>query len=259
MITSFVKRDDYMNYNDYMKTLFKSPMAITSYILVSTIVFFQFIALFLGRWIDLVEFASMIVMDVTMWLLFAGAINKKVPLKKNAPLTCTFAWLIVKLVSLCLGALLLVISGIYVIVFAGGDWGRDTALTIAGVMIMIFGTAIYAGRIIINIFALKEMINIRKGSTGIYELNEKWLAGSIILAGLRGGSLLLQYIVSLLFSSSLGGYYDYFDEFNWFFGTIANSLRAGSNICLTVIDGCYIALFILVALLVKKYRKAVNY
>lgn len=248
-----------MNYNDFMKTLFKSPMAITSYVLVSTIVFFQFVALFLGRWIDLVEFASMVLLVVTMWLLFAGAINKKAPLKKNTPLTCTFAWLIVKLVSLCLGALLLVISGVYVIVISGNVWRRDMTLAIAGVFIMLFGAVIYADRIIINILAVKEIVNIRKSPVVVYELNEKWFAGSIILAGLRGGSLLLQYIVALLFSSSIGDYYDYFDEFDWFFGIIVKSLRAGSNICLTVIDGCYIALFILTALLVKKYCKAVNY
>lgn len=248
-----------MNYNDYMKTLFKSPMAITSYVLVSTIVFFQFIALFLGRWFDLVEFGSMIVMDVTMWLLFANSINKNQPLKKNAPLTCTFAWMIVKLVSLNLGALLLVISGIYTIVIAGDTWERDIAITIAGVLILLLGTAIYAARIIINIFAIKEIVNVRKGTMGIYELNERWFPGLIILASLRGGSLLLQYIVALMFNVSLGSYIKYLYEYSWFAGVIGNSLRAGSNICLTVIDGCYIALFILVALMAKKYCKAVNH
>lgn len=66
-----------MNYEQFVREQLKKPLALSAYIILSFMAFMQMISLFVGRWIDLVEFGSVVLLVVTAWLVFAQAISKK--------------------------------------------------------------------------------------------------------------------------------------------------------------------------------------
>lgn len=241
-----------MTYEQYMKHIFKGPLAITSYILVSVIVFMQFIALFLGRWVDGVEFASMTLIVIIMWILFAQAVAPNKKIKSATILSGTYAWIIVKLVSCALAIAGILSAGIYMIAKSFSDFGTNAGLMAAGILLLLFGTTIYVFRLVVCIMAIKEVNAIRQNKMKPYIPHKKWEVIGIILASLRGVSMILQYVVSALAYESLAvlGWYSSF-----FAKILRHTVNIGNNICITVIDLCYVAFFIMFIIIVKQYRK----
>lgn len=250
-----------MSYEEFMKKILSGPLVITSCILVSVIALFQFISLFTGRFCDLVEFSSTVILVVLMWMLYADAMtrNKKINVKRST--ACSFAWTIVKLVSIGLGILFMLIVGIYLIIKAGGRYG-DAHITAAGVIILIIGSVIYAGRLVICIFAVKEIARLKNYMGTVYYVNPRWVTGLIVLASLRGAGMIMQYIVSfVMYGSSVGEWINYLGMFgggSFFDVSIFRAVNVASNVFVTMADLCYIALFILTALVVRMYCRAVK-
>lgn len=247
----------------YYKKLFKGPISLSCYILMSVIVFMQFIALFLGRWFDIVEFSSTVLVVVLMWMLFASNFSKGVRTVKKKTMPLAFAWVIVKLVSVSMSILFILISGVYMIARAGYDYA---GLTVAGLLLLVLVGGIYVYRLIINIMALMEINSHIKDKNTLFIPEKKWFIFCIVLASLRGLSLILQCVISALAHKYLLiiGWEDYtyglFDGFSgnklggsFFARIICRSLNIGSDVCVTIIDMCYIAFFVLVAILIRRY------
>lgn len=254
-----------MTYRKYINALAKSPMALTIYILFSSLVFIQFISLFLGRWIDLMENGVNIFMVVIMWMFFAKCVSKKN--KNNKPIvTCTFIWTIVRLVSLGINIVGIIVAAIYTCVKSGDTYSKGMMIA-GGIILLIVGLAIYIMRVLICIKAMSECIAI-KNHWGIdYVLKSNWFTIMIIAAALRGGSMILQIIYTILARSGMGilhygifdfGMWEYSTDGSKFAGIIDGAIGIGSNIMVVIIDLLYIAVFVLLAVIMSKYRKAVN-
>lgn len=252
-----------MSYEQYLKKIFRSPLALTLCIILSAMIFFQFISLFFGRWIDLVEFGGNIFLLVTLWILFSKSSPKKGK-KLSASLSCTFGWLIVKLISLGMAAIGILSVSIYTCVKAGKS-GYKGQMLAAGFILLIFGMAIYVMRIIICIRALIEA-NRARHSSEMYILKNNWFVICIILAGMRLAGMILQITYSLLAGEGLSalrvGILDILGIYNIggskFAGLILGSIGIGSNIFVVIIDLFYIAIFVILGIIMSKYRKNVN-
>lgn len=254
-----------MTYKEYVKTLAKGPMALTIYILFSSLVFIQFISLFLGRWIDLVENGANIFMVVILWMLFAKCISKENKNKKPI-VTCTFIWTIIKLVSLGIDIIGIIIAAIYTCVKSGDTYSKGMMIA-GGIILLIVGLAVYVMRVLICIKAMGECINIKNNWGMEYVLKNNWFVMMVIAAALRGGSMILQILYAALAGSGMGMlHYGIFDLGIWgystdgskFAGIIDGAIGIGSNVMVILIDLLYIAIFVLLAVIMSKYRKTVN-
>ena len=252
-----------MSYEQYLKKIFRSPLALTVCIIVSVMIFFQFISLFFGRWIDLVEFGGNILLLVTLWILFSKA-SPKCDKKLLPSLSCTFGWLIVKLISLGIAAIGILTVSVYTCIKSGKS-GYKGQMIAAGLILLIFGIAIYVMRIIVCIRALLEVNRARHTSEN-YVLKNNWFVICIILAGMRFAGMMLQITYSLLAGGGLSvlrmGITDIFGIYNVggskFAGIILGSIGIGSNTFVIIMDLLYIAVFVILGIIMSKYRKAVN-
>lgn len=252
-----------MTYEQYLRKLFKSPLSLTISIIMSTMVFFQFIALFVGRWIDLVEFGANVFLVVIVWTLFARCVSTKNK-KLSSSLTCTFAWTIVKLISLGMAAIGILTVGIYTCVKAGKS-GYKGQMIAAGLILLFIGLAIYIFRILACIYALIEIRQAKNAGT-VYVLKKNWFVILIVLAGLRLAGLILQIIYAGLAGKGMYvlkcGMLDLFGVYgvgrSKFAGLIYGSISIGSTVFVVLTDLMYIAVFVILAIIMSKYRKALN-
>lgn len=243
-----------MNYEQFVREQLKKPLALSAYIILSFMAFMQMISLFVGRWIDLVEFGSVVLLVVTAWLVFAQAISKK-RMNQKMIVTCTYAWAIVKLVSIGLGLLMVVISSIYMCV-KGSELGAvsDNQLMAAGILSLLLAGGIYGMRLVIGIFALKECTGLRKYSKGAYLFHYNWFIWGIVSASLRFGGMLVLILVSSVAGKMLH-VLDYYTS-NTFVSILDGCMSMGSIVTVSIIDLCYVAFFILFAIRIKVYNSA---
>lgn len=252
-----------MTYKQYVKNMAKSPIALTIYILFSTLVFIQFISLFVGRWIDLVEFGTNVFMVVIMWMLFAKCVAKTT--KNMKPIvTCTFIWAIVKLVSIGINIIGILVTAIYTCVKSGSTYSKGMMIA-SGILLLLIGIAIYVIRMLICIKFMMEAGAAKNSEKADYVLKNNWFVMMIILAGMRGGSMLLQIIYSILAGEGMNVlHHGMTDLFGYsiggsrFAGIIDSAIGIGSNITVAMIELCYIAIFVLTAVLMSRYRKTVG-
>lgn len=253
-----------MTYNQYLRKLAKSPLVLTANIIFSTLVFFQFLSLFFGRWVDLVEFGANVLLLVIMWMMFAKASSKQEK-SMSGVRTCTFVFAIVKLISLCMATVAVIVVAIYTMVNSAtyNYYYNSSSMLIGGVLLLIFGTAFYVVRIIFASFFIVETNGIRKKPQN-YILKKNWKIGVIIFASLRGASMILQYIFT---ATSIRGIriqayeiwdYDNLSGGSGFARVIENAVDAGANVLVTIIDLLYIAFFVILVVVFNQYYKTVK-
>lgn len=253
-----------MTYNQYLKKLVKSPLVLTANIIFSTLVFFQFFSLFFGRWIDLVEFGSNVLLLVTIWMMFAKA-SSKWEKSMSGIRTCTFIFAIVKLISLCMATVAVIVVAIYAMVNSStyDYYFNSSSMMIGGFFLLIVGTALYVVRIIYASFFIAETNGVRRQPEN-YILKKNWKIGFIILACCRGLSMILQYIFSATCIRGIRvqeyGMWDYYSSStnSGFASLIEGAIGIGGNIFVTITDLLYIAFFIIVAVVCAQYYKAVK-
>ena len=218
-----------MTYNQYIKNLAKSPMILTANILLSILVFFQFIFLFIGRWIDIPEFGANVLLLVSMWMMFAKAYSKQEKSMCSVR-NCTFVFAIVRLISLCIA-----LTGIFVAAIV---------------------------RIIVSVFFLCETEKIRKQPEN-YILKRNWKVWFIVCAALRGGSLLVQCIFTVMTSTRLlvlafGSFYFEYGTDSSLASVIRSASVAGGIFGVILGDLLYISVFIILAVVMGRYFKAIK-
>lgn len=241
-----------MNYEQFVRKQLKKPLALSAYIILSFIAFMQMISLFVGRWIDFVEFGSVVLLVVTVWLIFAQATSKK-KMNQKMIVTCTFAWSIVKLVSIGIALLMVVISSVYMCV-KNSDYGYGNELMAAGILVLLLAGGIYGMRLVIGIFSLKECVKLQKNTNSAYIFRYNWFVWGIVSAGLRFGGMLVLIIVSAVVGDTLC----VLDCYNssTFASILDASMGTGSVVMVSIIDLCYVAFFILFAISIKVYNNA---
>ena len=253
-----------MTYNQYLKKLARSPLVLTANIIFSTLVFFQFLGLFLGRWIDLVEFGANVLLLVTIWMTFAKA-SEKQEKSMSGVRTCIFVFSIVKLISLCMAAVAVVVVAIYAMVNSStyDYYFNSSAMLIGGFFLLIVGTALYVVRIIFASLFIVETNGARKQPKN-YVLKKNWQIGFIVFACCRGLGLILQYIFSATCIRGIRiqkyGMWDYYSSNtnSRFASVIEGAIDIGGNIFVTIMDLLYIAFFIILAIVCAQYYKAVK-
>lgn len=252
-----------MTYNQYIKNLAKSPLVMTANILLSVLVFFQFIFLFIGRWIDIVEFGANVLLLVTMWMMFAKAHSNKGKSMRSVR-TCTFVFAIVRLVSLSIALIGIFVAAIYTMgndTLEGTMFGSGNMIA-GGLILLFFGGGIYIVRIIISVFFLSETGQIRKQPTN-YILKRNWKAWFIVCAALRGGSLLVQYIFTVMTLDRLhmlafGSYYFEYGTNSSLASVISSASGPGGIYGVILGDLLYISFFIILAVVMGRYFKSVK-
>lgn len=252
-----------MTYNQYIKNLAKSPLVLTANILLSVLVFFQFIFLFIGRWIDIVEFGANVLLLVTTWMMFAKARSNREK-SMSSVRTCTFVFAIVRLISLCIALIGIFVAAIYVMGNAtpeGAMIGSGNEIA-GGLILLLFGGGIYIVRIIISVFFLSETGKIRRQSTN-YILKRNWKVWFIVCAALRGGSLLVQWIFTVMTLTRLhmlafGSYYFEYGTNSSLASIISAASASGGIVGVILGDLLYIAFFIILAVIMGRYFKAVK-
>lgn len=255
-----------MTYNQYIKNLAKSPMILTANILLSILVFFQFIFLFIGRWIDIPEFGANVLLLVSMWMMFAKAYSKQEKSMCSVR-NCTFVFAIVRLISLCIALTGIFVAAIYtmanaapeseeVIIFESGH------MMAGGLILLLFGGGIYIVRIIVSVFFLCETEKIRKQPEN-YILKRNWKVWFIVCAALRGGSLLVQCIFTVMTSTRLlvlafGSFYFEYGTDSSLASVIRSASVAGGIFGVILGDLLYISVFIILAVVMGRYFKAIK-
>lgn len=246
-----------MTYNEYLKKLAKGPLVLTANILLSIIVLIHFIFLFLGRWVDLVEFGANVLLLVTMWMMFAKASSKQEK-SMSGVRTCVFVFAIVKLISLCIAVVGIIITSIYAMTNST-QYFYDTehhygSMIAGGLILLLLGGGIYIVRIIITVFFLSETGKIRKEPKK-YILKRNWKGWFIVCASLRGGSLLVQWIFTMTSIVGFAGILYYDDD--WLAYIIRFATVPGIY-GVTLLDLLYIAFFIILVVVMGKYFKTVR-
>lgn len=247
-----------MTYNQYIKNLAKSPLVLTTNILLSVLVFFQFIFLFIGRWIDIVEFGANVLLLVTMWMMFAKARSNREK-SMSSVRTCTFVFAIVRLISLCIALIGIFVAAIYTMGNATQYYFDEKHyygnMVVGGLILLFFGGGIYVVRIIISVFFLSETGKIRRQPTN-YILKRNWKAWFIVCAALRGGSLLIQWIFTMTAIVGINSL-RYHSSF-WLADVVLFAAGPGGIYGVTLLDLLYIAFFIILAVIMGRYFKAVK-
>lgn len=105
-----------MNVQLEIKKMAKSPLSLTAYILVSTLIIVEFVNLFLGRWTSILLMLINITLVVGVWLIFATALMKNKRVSK-AGLTCTYAWSLAQLIYQAIVAAIFLLTAIIFIVY----------------------------------------------------------------------------------------------------------------------------------------------
>lgn len=243
-----------MNYEQFVREQLRKPVSLTVYILLSVIAFMQMISLFLGRWIDIIEFASVVLLVVTAWIAFSQAVSKK-KINRKQITSCLFAWSVVKLVSVGLALFMVVISSIYMCV-VNSDFGYDNRLMVTGILTLLLAGGIYGVRLVIAIFALKDSTWLKYHEGGVYLFGRNWFVWGIVSAGLRFAGML----VLILVSAVCGKVFDVLAYWgsSGFAGIISNSMSIGGIVMVSLIDLCYAAVFVLFAIIIKGYNSALG-
>lgn len=251
-----------MDVKTFIKQMAKSPLALSSYIILSSMLFFQMITLFLGRWYHVLSMGVDIVLVVAVWIIFVTAVQKNKTVSSGG-ITCVYAWLLSRLIYQSIAAVACIASGIFMMV---KGFGQVTSVGIAGVFMLLLGICVNGICITMCVIMMSNIKKIKMAAVNgmVYPLSKYTLP--FMIATFSAEAVWLLYTTCFGYAISNGMFKLYYREYIWsdesagaWFARLLGNAYSMANIILGFfVQGLRIAFIVLMFVWMKKYMKALH-